>query len=70
MNVGEAMGIAEADVRSAIMGETGLPASVVGAVDVRERHVFVDVAAACANGIIAKLNRARIKNHRVKIKVA
>jgi hypothetical protein len=37
---------------------------------VRERHLFVDVAAEHANSIIAKLNRAQIKGHKVKVKVA
>jgi hypothetical protein len=43
---------------------------VVGTVDVRERHLFVDVDADQANGIIAKLNRAQIKGHKVKVKIA
>ncbi len=70
MNVGEKMGVAASDVVGAILGETGLPAKVVGAVDIRERHLFVDVAGEHANGIISKLNRARIKNHKLKVKVA
>ena len=70
MNVGEKMGVAASDVVGAILGETGLPARVVGTVDIRERHLFVDVAAEHANGIISKLNRARIKNQKLKVKVA
>ncbi|HMJ89844.1 MAG TPA: helicase-related protein, partial [Candidatus Acidoferrum sp.] len=70
MNVGEEMGIAPRDVVDAIMGETGLASDVVGTIDVRERHLFADVASEHANSIIAKLNRARIKDHRVKVKVA
>ena len=45
MNIGEEMGVAPGDVVGAILGETGLPAAVVGTVDIRERHLFVDVAA-------------------------
>jgi ATP-dependent RNA helicase DeaD len=70
MNVGEEMGVAPGDVVGAILGETGLPAKVVGTVDIRERHLFVDVAAEHANGIIAKLNRTRIKGNKLKVKVA
>lgn len=51
-------------------GETGLPGKVVGTVDVRERHLFVNVDSDQVNGIIAKPNRAEIKRHKVKIKVA
>ena len=35
MNVGAEMGIAPGDVVGAILGETGLPAKVVGTVDIR-----------------------------------
>lgn len=70
MNLGEAMEIKPIDVVNAVAGETGLPGKVVGTVDVRERHLFVDVASEHANGIIAKLNRASIKGHKVKVKVA
>ena len=70
MNLGEAMEIKPIDVVNAVAGETGLPGKVVGTVDVRERHLFVDVAAEHANGIIAKLNRAEIKGHKIKVKVA
>jgi RNA-binding protein YlmH len=64
------MGIVEGDVISAILGETGLPRTVIGAVDVRERHLFVNVAAEHANSIISKLNRSQIKGRKAKVKVA
>jgi len=70
MNVGEEMGITTGDVVGAILGETGLPGKVVGAVDVRARHVFVNVASEHARAIISKLNRTQIKNHKLKVKVA
>ena len=70
MNIGEEMGIVPIDVVNAISGETGLPGKVVGTVDVRERHLFVDVASEHVNGIVAKLNRAEVKGHKLKVKVA
>jgi ATP-dependent RNA helicase DeaD len=70
MNLGEEMGVVPIDVVNAVAGETGLPGKVVGKVDVRERHLFVDVDATEANGIIAKLNRSSIKGHKVKVKIA
>jgi DbpA RNA binding domain len=42
----------------------------VGTVDIRERHLFVDVAAEHAPSIISKLNRTRIKNQKLKVKLA
>jgi ATP-dependent RNA helicase DeaD len=70
MNVGAEMGISEADVVAAILGETGLPRQTIGEVDVRERHLFVQVATEHALGIVAKLNRALIKGRKTKVKVA
>jgi len=70
MNLGEEMGVASDDVVTAILGETGLPAQVVGTVDLRQRHLFLEVASEHANAIISKLNRSQIKGRRVKAKVA
>ena len=70
MNIGQEMGTTPDDVVGAILGETGLPARVVGTVDIRERHLFVDVAAEHANSIIAKLNRTKIKDRKLKVKRA
>lgn len=70
MNLGEEHGIKPIDIVNTVAGETGLPGKVVGTVDVRERHLFVDVASEHVHGIIAKLNRTQIKGHKVKVKVA
>lgn len=70
MNIGDEMGIVPNDVVTTISGVTGLPAGIVGKVDIRERHLFVDVVAEHANGVIAKLNRALLKGRKVKVKVA
>jgi ATP-dependent RNA helicase DeaD len=70
ISVGAEMGVGPGDVVGAIMGETGLPAKTVGAIDIREKHLFVDVAAEHANSIIAKLSRTRLKGNRLKVKEA
>jgi len=70
VSLGAEQGIAPIDFVNSVAGETGLPGKVVGTVDVRERHSFVDVASEHANSIIAKLNRAEIKGIKVKVKVA
>jgi ATP-dependent RNA helicase DeaD len=70
VNTGAEMGVSESDIVGTILGETGLPRKVVGAVDIRERHLFVDVASEHANSIISKLNRTQIKGRSAKVKVA
>ena len=70
VSAGEEQGVKPIDVVNTIAGETGLPGNVVGKVDVRERHLFVDVTTEHANAVIAKLNRAEILGHKVKAKLA
>ena len=70
LNVGTEMGVSEGDVVGTILGETGLPRTVVGAVDVRGRHLFVYVASEHAHSILSKLNRTQIKGRNAKAKVA
>ena len=70
MGIGSEHGIGPGDVVGAILGETGLPSKTVGTVDIRERHLFVDVAAEHANSIIAKLKRAQIRGNKLKVKTA
>jgi ATP-dependent RNA helicase DeaD len=70
MSIGSEMGVSPIDVVNAVSGETGLPGNVVGTVDIRDRHLFADVATEHANAIIAKLNRSRIKDHKIKVKLA
>lgn len=70
INVGEQMGVTAEEVSNAILGETGLPKSVVGRVEMRDRHLFVHVASEHVNAILARLNRTRIHGNRVKVKIA
>lgn len=70
INLGAEMGIGPGDVVGAIAGETGLPAQVVGTIDIRERHLFVDVATEHARAISSKLSRAQLRGQRMKVKTA
>jgi ATP-dependent RNA helicase DeaD len=70
MNVGEKMGITAEEVSNAILNGTGLPKSVVGQIEIRDRHLFVNVASEHVEAIVSKLNRTRIHGNRVKVKIA
>jgi ATP-dependent RNA helicase DeaD len=70
VNVGAEMGVSETDVVSTILGQTGLPRQAVGKIDLRDRHLFVDVASEHAGSIIPKLSRTQIKGRKVKAKIA
>lgn len=69
-NVGSEHGVFPIDVVNTVASQTGLPGKIVGKVDVRERHLFADVANEHVNDIIAKLGEAEIKGQKVKVRVA
>lgn len=68
MNVGTEMAVSRDDIVRLIQGETGLPASSVGEVDLRDRHSFVDVVSEHANAVVSKLKRAQLGGQRLKVK--
>ena len=70
INVGSEQGVFPIDVVNSVAGQTGLPGKIVGKVDVRERHLFADVASEHVNDVIAKLNEAEIKGQKVKVRLA
>lgn len=70
INAGEAMGVRPIDVVNAVAARTGLPGKVVGTIDVRDRHLFADVASQYADSIVEKLNRSELNGHRIKVKLA
>jgi len=50
-----------------IAGVTRLPANVVGAIDIHEQHLLVDVAEEQADLVIEKLNGIRIRGEVLKV---
>jgi ATP-dependent RNA helicase DeaD len=70
MSVGAESGVSREDIIRTIQGQTGLPASAIGEVDLRDRYAFVDVASEHANAIVSKLKRSQLGNQRLKVKLA
>jgi ATP-dependent RNA helicase DeaD len=61
LNVGRKQLITPADVVGKIAGVTRLPASVVGALDIHQRHTLVDVAKEHVELVLTKLVGIRVK---------
>ena len=61
LNVGRKQLVTPADIVGKIAGVTRLPASVVGAIDIHQRHTLADVAAAEAAMIVKKLTGIKLK---------
>jgi ATP-dependent RNA helicase DeaD len=61
LNVGRKQLVTPADIVGKIAGVTRLPADVVGAIDLHQRHTLVDVAEAQVDRVIEKLAGVRVK---------
>lgn len=61
INVGRKQLVTPADIVGKIAGVTRLPADVVGAIDIHQRHTLVDVAESDAEFIVKKLAGIRLK---------
>jgi ATP-dependent RNA helicase DeaD len=62
LNIGRKQLVTPADIVGKIVGVTRLPAAVVGAMDIHQRHTLVDVASDQAGLIVKKMEGIRIKN--------
>ena len=61
VNVGRKQLITPADIVGKISGVTRLPATVVGAIDIHQRHTLVDVAEDQVELVLSKLAGIRLK---------
>ena len=61
LNVGRKQLITPADIVGKVAGVTRLPAGVVGAIDIHQRHTLVDVAEEHAALIVKKMTGIRLK---------
>ena len=61
LNVGRKQLVTPADIVGKIAGVTRLPATVVGAIDIHQRHTLADVATAEAELIVKKLAGIKLK---------
>jgi ATP-dependent RNA helicase DeaD len=70
LNVGRKNLVTPADVVGKIAGVTRLPASIVGAIDIHQRHTLVDVASDQALFVVEKLTGIRVKGESLVPSVA
>ncbi len=61
LNVGRKQLVTPADIVGKIAGVTRLPAGVVGAIDIHQRHTLADVAETEADFIVQKLTGIKLK---------
>ncbi len=69
-NVGRKHLITTAEIVGKVAGVTRLPAQVVGAIDIHQRHSLVDVANEHAEVILKKMNGIRVRGHALRSSLA
>jgi ATP-dependent RNA helicase DeaD len=69
-NVGRKQLVTQAEIVGKIAGVTRLPAQVIGAIDLHQRHALVDVATEHAPLVLTKLNGVRVRGHSLKVALA
>ncbi|HEY0946929.1 MAG TPA: DEAD/DEAH box helicase [Opitutaceae bacterium] len=70
INVGRKQLVTPADLVGKIAGVTRLPASIVGAIDIHQRHALVDVASEHAPRVLEKLAGIRVKGETLRPSLA
>ncbi|MEO6875233.1 MAG: DEAD/DEAH box helicase [Opitutaceae bacterium] len=70
INVGRKQLVTPADIVGKIAGVTRLPATVVGAIDIHQRHTLADVAEAEADFIVKKLTGIKLKGIAMEASIA
>jgi ATP-dependent RNA helicase DeaD len=69
-NTGRKHLVTTAEIVGKVTGVTRLPATVVGAIDIHQRHALVDVASEHAELVLKKLTGIRIRGHALKLGLA
>ena len=70
ISAGETNRLTAEQVSNLIQTVARVPSSVISDIDIRERHTFIDVPSEHAETIVEKLNRYRLLDHRLKVKIA
>jgi ATP-dependent RNA helicase DeaD len=69
-NAGRKHLVTTAEIVGKVTGVTRLPANVLGAIDIHQRHALVDVASDQADIIMKKMTGIRIRGHAIKASLA
>lgn len=64
------MKIGPGDLVGTITGMTGLKGDAIGAIEIFDKHSFVDVADKHVDDVIAKIDGIRIKGRRINVELA
>lgn len=69
INIGKQEKISPSNIVGAIAGESGIPGSVLGQIDIFDRYTSVDVPATLVDEVLRGMSGAKIKGKKVRVSV-
>ncbi len=69
-STGKKYNISARDILGAIIGESGVPASSVGEIDIYDKFTFVDVDKKHVNEVLHSMNNNQIKGKKIMVEIA
>ena len=70
VNIGKSQNIRPGDILGAIAGESGMPGSLIGSIDMFDNYTFVDVPEDCADSVLKAMKHAKIRGKNVRMEMA
>ena len=70
VNIGKSQNIRPGDIMGAIAGESGVPGSLIGSIDMFDNYTFVDVPDGCADEVLKAMKNVRIRGKNVRMEKA
>lgn len=70
INIGKKQNVRPGDILGAIAGETGIPGSLVGAIDMYDKYTFVEVPTEVARDVLDAMSKGKIKGKNINIEPA
>lgn len=70
INIGKKQKVRPGDILGAIAGETGIPGSLVGAIDMYDKYTFVEVPTEVAADVLDAMSKGKIKGKSINIEPA
>ena len=70
VSIGRTSGVRPGDLVGSITATTGMPGTVIGAIEIKERVSFIEVKKEAEGEILSRMGRSEVRGRSVEIKKA
>ena len=70
INIGKKQRVKPGDILGAVAGETGMPGSLVGAIDMYDKYTFVEVPKEYGREVLEAMKNAKVKGKSINMEPA